>query len=88
MIPEEILEKLEDLARGYDIKVVYARLSEAEVSSKGGSCTFQGQPLIIIETNLSPLEKIEILSRELRKWDWSGVFLPPRIRELLGEEKS
>jgi hypothetical protein len=87
MTPEEILEKLEDLAEGFCIKVVYARLGDAEVPFSGGSCTLRGQPLIIVEQNLPAEEKVKVLAQELGRLDWSGVFLPPKVRELLGEEK-
>lgn len=87
MRPEEILERLEDLAEGINYKVVYARLVDAEVPFSGGSCTLRGQPLIILEQDLSWEEKIKVLAQELRKFDWSGVFLPPKIRELLEGEK-
>lgn len=79
---KEILDELEDIAYRVGLEVVYDRLE-----SKGGDCLVKGKPYVIINEGLADEEKISILVSALRKVDLEGVFLKPKIRELIAEDK-
>jgi hypothetical protein len=80
MTDKEILEELEDIAHRVGLEVRYDRLE-----GKGGDCLVKGRPYVIINDGLADEEKITVLASALKRVDLEGVFLKPRIRELLGD---
>jgi hypothetical protein len=81
MIEDEILEALESLARQLGIEVRYEK-----GDFKGGFCTFRDQHLIIMQKNENTYKKIQILARELHRFDLEQIYVIPAIRELLQTE--
>jgi len=76
------LTDLEQAARSLDIKVTYEDLR----TSKGGSCRVMESRRIIINKHLILNEKINLLARELGRFDLSGLELPDRVRKKILQE--
>jgi hypothetical protein len=76
------LAELEDIAKALSIKVTYEDLK----ASKGGSCRVMESRRIIINKHLQNSEKINLLARELGRFDLAGVDVPDRIRKKIQQE--
>lgn len=83
----EIIEGLESLAAALEVGIRYENLSHGKIAlSKGGLCRIRGRPVIIVDKRACIEEKMDLLLQSLRRFDLSGVYVVPAIRELL--EKS
>jgi hypothetical protein len=78
MTEKEILKELEDIANRVGLEVRYDVLE-----GKGGDCLVRGKPYVIINEGLLDEEKILILVSALKTVDLEGVFLKPKIREII-----
>lgn len=76
------LSELEQAARALDVKVTYEDLR----TSKGGSCRVMESRRIIINKHLAAHEKVNLLARELGRFDLSGLDLPDRVRKKIQHE--
>lgn len=76
------LTDLEQAARSLDIKVTYEDLK----TSKGGSCRVMESRRIIINKYLMVNDRINLLARELGRFDLSGLDLPDRVRKKILQE--
>ncbi|RMF95323.1 MAG: hypothetical protein D6734_05745 [Candidatus Schekmanbacteria bacterium] len=88
MKQELILEQLEELAEKLSIKVQYEDLKKAGIKLRGGSCRVEDENRIIIDKRLRINEKVEILANELSKLNLENVYIPPRIKSILGIEEN
>lgn len=84
---ENLLRQLEELAENLDVKVRYEQLKKEGAFFPGGLCKVKGQDIIIINSKASIEDKIEIMSRALRSFDLSQIYVLPAIRELLDKIK-
>lgn len=75
-----ILKELEEIAEKLGIKMRYEK-----TQAKGGMCMKNGTYMIIIDKNAAIDYKINIISKSLKQFDLSNLFLSPKIRELLEE---
>ena len=78
MTQKEILNELEGIASGAGLRVKYDKLE-----TKGGECLVEGKPYVIMNEALPEEEKISILVSALKKVDLEGIFLKPKIREVI-----
>ena len=76
------IAELEQAARSLDVKVTFEDLK----TSKGGSCRVMETRRIIINKHLTVSEKINLLARELGRFDLSGLDLPDRVRKKILHE--
>ena len=76
------LTELEDAAKALEVNVTYEDLK----TSKGGSCRVMETRRIIINKHLHSNEKINILARELARFDLSGLDLSERVRKKIQQE--
>jgi hypothetical protein len=76
------LTELEDAAKALEVYVTYEDLK----TSKGGSCRVMETRRIIINKHLHANEKINILARELGRFDCSGMDLSERVRKKIHHE--
>ena len=85
MDDNQIVELLEELAKGFGLQITYEsiRLDEELGSRPGGVCLLKGQRLIIINPQASLKEKIRIISEGIRQFDLGQVYIRPALRELL-----
>ena len=86
MVMEEaiILQDLESLASELGIEIFYDDLQE----SRGGLCRVGGKSRLYINRSLSVAERIRLLVAALSDLPLEGVFLRPRVRELLEANRS
>ncbi len=75
---KDTLKELEELALKAGIKVRYEK-----TEARGGMCTFQGSPLIIIDRKASDDYKIAVLAENIKKMDLVDIYISPKMRELL-----
>ena len=76
------LTELEDAAKALQVNVTYEDLK----TSKGGSCRVMETRRIIINKHLHANEKINILARELGRFDLGGLDLSERARKKIQQE--
>jgi len=76
------LTELEDAARALEVTVTYEDLK----TSKGGSCRVMETRRIIINKHLLANEKINILARELSRFDLGGLDLSGPARKKIQQE--
>jgi hypothetical protein len=76
------LAELEQTAKAIYVKVTYEDLQ----TSKGGSCRVMETRRIIINKHLHLNEKINLLARELGRFDLSGLDLADRVRKKIQQE--
>jgi hypothetical protein len=78
---EEVLKALEELAEKLDVRVRYDELKAFEFRVQDGGCKVKGEPQVFIDRKKDLWEKIQVLARELEKFDLEGVFVAPLLRE-------
>lgn len=78
---EEILKALEELAEKLSVRIRYDELKAFEFRIQDGGCTVKGETQVFIDRKKRTWEKIQILARELEKFDLDGVYVPPLLRE-------
>jgi len=76
------LTELEDAAKALEVNVTYEDLK----TSKGGSCRVMETRRIIINKHLHANEKINILARELGRFDLGGLDLSVPARKKIQQE--
>ncbi len=76
------LAELEQVARTLNVRVTYEDLR----TSKGGSCRVMDARRIIINKHLAAGEKVNVLSRELGRFDLSGIEIPEHVRRKIRRE--
>jgi hypothetical protein len=68
-----LLNQLEELAERLGITVRYENMN--------------GEYVLIVHSRATLREKIRIVTRALRQFDFSGIYLKPVLRELLEESE-
>lgn len=76
------LAELEQVARALGVRVTYDDIR----TSKGGSCRVMETRRIIINKHLHLNEKINLLARELGRFDLSGISLPEQVKKKILRE--
>ena len=85
-----LLSQLEDLAGKFEIEIRYENINVEDSSSTGGLCRIKGEYVLIVHSRLTVKEKIRVLTKALKEFDLSEIYVRPAIRELLdklGEKK-
>ena len=82
-----MLGLLEAAADQLGIQVRYESLDDGsgEMRLRSGACRIRGRDVIIVEKDLSPIQKGDVLVAALKRFDFSGVYLPPAVRARLDE---
>ena len=76
---------LEDLIERFNIRIRYEAIKQDEDSVKvlGGLCLLRGEYVLIINSNTTVEERIEILGRALKHFDLDQIYMRPVLREFL-----
>ena len=82
-----LLGELEETASKAGVTLRYERLVQGPVRSASGSCLVRGEHLIIIDSRLGTLERVEALSEELARFDFEEIFVPPAVRRILEKKR-
>lgn len=80
MKKEEIIAELIRITLRLGIKIIEDRLL-----IKGGYCRVLTDKYLIIDRDISPNDKIELLISALKKNNLNNIYLTPKIRELCTE---
>jgi hypothetical protein len=83
MDEKEILDQLEKLAESLGIKIRHEQLQKEGTFFPGGLCKIKGENILIINSKAGMEDKIEILSKAVRSFDLSKVYMRPALREFL-----
>jgi hypothetical protein len=75
---EALLNQLEELAERMAIAVRYENSP-----GSGGLCRLQGEYVLIVHSRATVREKIRIVTKALRQFDFSEIYVIPALRELL-----
>ena len=80
-----ILDQLEELARGFGMKIRHEAIKQDEESKKvlGGLCLLNGEHILIINSNATGKDKIKVLAEALKHFDLDQIYIRPILRELL-----
>jgi hypothetical protein len=76
---EQILGMFEELAEKLSIEVRH----DPNYKGTGGLCTIRGKKVFILNSRLSPEEKVDLFIREFKKIPFDGVYLVPKLRDLM-----
>ena len=83
MNDEALLNELEELAERMEIAVRYENITGEDSPGSGGLCRIQGQYVLIVHSRATVREKIRIITKALRQFDFSEIYMRPVLRELL-----
>jgi hypothetical protein len=85
MDEEEIIEQLEELARGFGIEIRYEpiTLDEEIMNVVGGLCKLRGEKLLIINSKAPARDKINAFTQALSHFDLDQIYIRPAIRALI-----
>ena len=78
-----VLDHLEALAYSLNIQVRYEHLDSETAFPTGGLCRVKDKHFIIVDSGATTAEKVRTLTRALRRFDFSGIYLKPALRDLL-----
>ncbi|MFH1567327.1 MAG: hypothetical protein ABIL09_04945 [Gemmatimonadota bacterium] len=73
-----VLQDLEALAAALQIDVRYE-----DLEGRGGLCRFGGRTCLLVSRGLSVPERVDLFVGGLSSLPLDGVFIRPRVRELL-----
>ena len=91
MNEELLLDQFEEIAEKLGIKVRYENVNMEEASGTGGLCRIKGKYVLIIHSRATVIEKIGVMTKALRQFDLTDIYVRPVIRQLLeesGEEEN
>ncbi len=74
-----LLRELENLAAELDVDVRVEDLDE----TSGGLCRYGGRTCLLINSQLSPPERVALIAAELASLPTGQIFVRPQVRELL-----
>jgi hypothetical protein len=80
---EALLEQLEELAERLAVAVRYENITGEDSPGSGGLCRIQSQYVLIVHSRATVREKIRIITKALRQFDFSEIYVRPVLRELL-----
>jgi hypothetical protein len=80
-----VLGHLEALAHALEIQIRYEVIESETAFPSGGLCRIRDKQVIIVNTKATVGEKVQTLTRALRRFDLSNMYLKPALRDLLEE---
>jgi hypothetical protein len=86
MNEEVLLNQLEELADKLEILVRDENVNIDESSTTGGLCRIEGKYVLILNSQATIKEKIQVMIKALQQFDLSDMYIKPVIRELLEGE--
>ena len=83
MDENRMISQLEEAAQGLDIKIRYEPMKREGPFSAGGLCRLKGEWVLIVNSKASRSDKIEVMAKAVNRFDLTGVYLKPGLREFL-----
>jgi hypothetical protein len=85
---EAVLEELKTLAERVGLEVREERLlREVGYHARSGSCRVREKNLLILDRDLAPAARLEVMLEELGDRDLGEIYVSPEVRRLLGKEE-
>jgi hypothetical protein len=78
-----LLWQLEELADQLGILVRDENIILEEAFSAGGLCRVDGKYILILNSKATMDEKLQVMVKALRQFDFDDMYVKPVIRELL-----
>ncbi len=78
----EVLSNLEEITRQLGLEL---RWEDGHFAS--GNCRLENRMMFIINSSLPTFQKIEVLCRELSRFDLSQIFIRPDLRDRILQSK-
>ena len=88
MKAEQLTQVLETAAQQLGVKIRYEILVASGPTGGGGLCKIKGEWCVIMDKKTAPSERASILCDALATMDTDGIFLPPKVREMLAQRRS
>ena len=81
---EQLCEELKHLAERVGLRVrEEVLLREVGYHPRSGTCRVRGEEVLFVDRSLSAVERVTVLTDELRRRDLQGVYVSPALRRLL-----
>ncbi|RJS77017.1 hypothetical protein CW713_10740 [Methanophagales archaeon] len=87
MNQKELLVQLEQLAEKLGIEIRYERIKNPANITKGGLCKLKGRYIIIIDSNASASERVDLISSILKRFNLKDIYILPALRRLLEKDE-
>ena len=88
MKAEHLTEILETAAQQLGVKIRYEILVASGPTGGGGLCKVKGEWCVIMDKKTAPSERASILCDALATMDTDGIFLPPKVREMIAQRRA
>ena len=88
MKSEQLTEILETAAGQLGVKVRYENLVSSGPTGGGGLCKIKGDWCVIIDKKTAPSERVSILCDALATMDTDGIFMQPKVREMVAQRRA
>jgi hypothetical protein len=81
------VESTDELLERFNIRIRYETVKQDEdwVKVLGGLCLLRGEYVLILNSNTTAEDRIEILGRALKHFDLDQIYIRPVLREFLDE---
>jgi hypothetical protein len=83
-----LLRHMEEVASAIGLDIRYERLQGEASGFPGGLCRIRSRPVLILNSEATPREKMMALARALRRFDLSRIYLRPAVREILDADET
>jgi hypothetical protein len=85
---EAVIEELKELAGRLGLSVREEKLlREVGYQVRSGACRIRDENLILIDRDLPPATRMEVLLEEISRRDLGEVYVSPELRRILGREE-
>jgi hypothetical protein len=88
MKAEQLTEILETAAGQLGVKVRYENLAASGPTGGGGLCKIKGDWCVLMDKKTAPSERASILCDALATMDTDGIYLPPKVREMVAQRRA
>lgn len=80
-----IKDELEELIKSFGVQIRCEAIKQDEdlVNVVGGLCLLRGEYVLIINSKVTTMERINTLATALKHFDLDQIYLRPVLRELL-----
>jgi len=86
---DAVVDELKGLAARVGIEVREEKLlREIGYQVRSGSCRVRGADLLLVDRDLSPAGRMEVLLEELSRRDLGSVYVSPELRRILGKDEA
>jgi hypothetical protein len=80
--PAQLASALEEVAARLGIEVRYDTMDRNHPlgGAGGGFCRLRGKAMILIDSRLTPSDRVAVLAKALARFDLDTIFLAPAVR--------